>query len=101
MDNKIAILESKIEVLEKEKGELIKFIGHLYVNYHLPYGAMEICAKKCLKFAVLRLMTLIGKIIITQKCLNNKLSRAITKVQITTGNLLVSITFCPKILNGG
>ena len=49
MDNKITILESKIEVLEREKGELIKFIGHLYVNYHLPYGAMDIDTKKRLE----------------------------------------------------
>ena len=45
-DNKEVILQSRIEQLEAEKAELIEFIQHLYVNYHLPYGAMDVKTKK-------------------------------------------------------
>ena len=35
-----------VKELEQQKEELIEFIQHLYVNYHLPYGAMDIQTKK-------------------------------------------------------
>lgn len=44
--------ELNIKELEQQKAELLKFIQHLYVNYHLPYGAMDIETKK--KFEEIR-----------------------------------------------
>jgi hypothetical protein len=32
--------------LEQEKAELVEFMMYLYVNYHLPYGTMDIDTKK-------------------------------------------------------
>jgi cell division septum initiation protein DivIVA len=39
-------LKTMNDGLEQQKEELIEFIQHLYVNYHLPYGAMDIQTKK-------------------------------------------------------
>jgi len=43
------VSDDYISILESERTELIKFLLHLYVNYEMPYGTMDIDTKKKFK----------------------------------------------------
>ncbi len=60
MENKIAILESRIEQLESEKGELIGLLSELYESaeywseYDVPIGIVDRIKNQLIKHGVIK-----------------------------------------------